>query len=483
MPHRGWSSPSILYFLAVMLGEYVADLPAARGQALPPNSPPLSALPGGPPPGAPPVRPGELVVDVIIDGNRATKDYDVQKYIHTRKDREFDPEVINGDVRRLVTSGLFRDVKTSWRQAEGGVVVIFHVEERPRIGQIKFLGNRGLSDKKLGKEIGLKVGEALNGYTAEESRRKLEELYRKEGYPQATVSLMEGDKPGDRDLVFLINEGQLQRIWWVTFDGNTIPEARLETQIQSKAGIGWYLFGGKVDRSKIEADKEKLTAYYRSLGYFRARISAWPDTDEAGKWVTLRFVIDEGPRYKVRSVAVEGNKKFAAEPLLNFLAVKSGNYFNQAEMNKDLNTITDLYGSQGHVFADVQADPRFLEEPGQLDLVYRIKEGDVFKVSEVNVHVAGEFPHTRNTVVLTRLSLLPGDIINSVKVHESERRLKAAQVFETNPAEGDAPRIVIKPPDAMSLGPTVRGQEPDAPSRTSPSVPVPPQPPSPYQPR
>jgi len=269
----------------------------------------------------------------------------------------------------------------------------------------------------------------------------------------------------------------------VTFDGNTIPEARLETQIQSKAGIGWYLFGGKVDRSKIDADKEKLTAYYRSLGYFRARISAWPDIDDSGKWVTLRFVIDEGPRYKVRSVAVEGNKKFAAAPLLNFLAVKSGNYFNQAEMNKDLNTITDLYGSQGHVFADVQADPRFLEEPGQLDLVYRIKEGDVFKVSEVNVHVAGEFPHTRNTVVLTRLSLLPGDIINSVKVHESERRLKAAQVFETNPAEGDAPRIVIKPPDAMSLGPTVRGQEPDAPSRTPPYVPAPPQPPSLYQPR
>ena len=29
---------------------------------------------------------------------------------------------------------------------------------------------------------------------------------------------------------------------------------------------------GKVDRSKIEADVAKLTAYYRSFGFFKARI-------------------------------------------------------------------------------------------------------------------------------------------------------------------------------------------------------------------
>ena len=90
----------------------------------------------------------------------------------------------------------------------------------------------------------------------------------------------------------------------------------------------------------------------------------------------------------MRSVAVDGGTKFATEPLLEFLELKGGEYFNQSESNKDVTTLIDLYGSQGHVFADVQADLRFLEEPGQLDVVYRIKEGDVFKVSEINVHIA-----------------------------------------------------------------------------------------------
>ena len=44
-------------------------------------------------------------------------------------------------------------------------------------------------------------------------------------------------------------------------------------------------------------------------------------------------------------------------------------------MNTDLQWLKDLYGSQGYVFADIQAEPVFLEEPGKIDLVYHIDEG------------------------------------------------------------------------------------------------------------
>lgn len=404
---------------------------------------------------------GQLVVDVVLAGNYFTKEYDIQKYIHTRKDREFDPQVVQGDVRRLVTSGLFRDVKTKLRQEPNGVAVIFELEERARIHAIKFVGNRGISEKKLNKEIGVKLGDPLNTYSAEESRRKIEELYHHEGYPNATVTLLEGDKQGDRNLIFEIVEGPVERISRVVFENNTIAtDGRLKTQIQSKPGWAWYFFGGKVDRSKIDADLEKLTVYYRNLGYFKARVSRRMDYDDSGKWVTLRFIIDEGPRYRVRNVAIEGNEKFASQPLLDFLSLKSGEFFNQSLMTRDLNTLTDLYGSQGHVFADVQADPRFLEEPGLIDLVYRVKEGEVFRVGEIHVNIAGEFPHTRQTVVLNRLGFGPGEKIDMRRVRDAERRLMASQLFAGAPGTpGEPPKITIRPPEFNS---TIRGQEPDA---------------------
>ncbi len=272
----------------------------------------------------------------------------------------------------------------------------------------------------------------------------------------------------------MINEGQLERIESVIFEGNSIsPDGVLKTKIQSKPGYFWYLFGGKVDRAKIDADVQTLTAYYRALGYFRARVSRTLDYDESGKWLALKFMIDEGPRYVVRNVSVAGGDKFATDPLLKFLEMKSGEHFNQGESNKDVNTLVDLYGSQGHVFADIQADLRFLEEPGQLDIVYRVKEGDVFSVSEVNVHIAGEFPHTRQTVVLSRLSLRPGDTIDTRELRNSERRLKASQLFAGTQNDGEPPRIQVRPPDLNSLN-TIRGQEPEQTRAIPPAQPAPP---------
>lgn len=487
MAHPGCCRLTAFQLAGLLLAAASAIPANIRAQSFPlsgPQNAPYSAAPQVPPYGPPPtnalppiadLQPAQparqLVVNVQVLGNSQTKDYEIAKHIHTRADREFDPELVQADVRRLVTTGLFKDVKTFTRPAEGGVVVIFEVFERPRIHKILFLGNRGMSEKMLTKEIGLKPGDPLNSYSCDEARRKIEELYRTKGYPTATVSLLEGDQPGDKDLVFLINEGQIERIAWVSFAGNTVAsDARLKTQIESKPGFLWYFFKGKVDRTKIDSDVEKITAYYRSLGYFRARVGRELSFDDSGKWLSLKFIIDEGPRYVVRNVSVEGNKKFADGPILDYLQLQSGDYYNQAAMNRDLNTLVDIYGSQGHVFADVQADPRFLEEPGQLDLVYRIQEGDVFSVSEINVHIAGEFPHTRQTVVLNRMGFGPGDILDTRKIRDAERRLKASQLFTVNPQEGEPPKVVVRPPDPLSIGSlaeqprpsTIRGQSPSA---------------------
>ena len=48
-------------------------------------------------------------------------------------------------------------------QAEdGGVVLTYVVQVRPRITEIKFEGNKKLSDSKLKKKITVKVGEPLD---------------------------------------------------------------------------------------------------------------------------------------------------------------------------------------------------------------------------------------------------------------------------------------------------------------------------------
>jgi outer membrane protein insertion porin family len=430
------------------------------------------------PPGAQPLTPAtptsserQIVAGVEIIGVPPQRHQEVHRHLHTKKDRDFDPEEVQGDVRRLHGTGLYRQIKTFKRDTEHGVVIIYQLAERPRIRMVKHLGNRGISDKKLNKEHGLKPGAPLSAFETENARRVIEELYHRSGFPKATVTILEGNQVGDQNVIFVINEGQLQRIKGVQFEGNQIAsDDRLKTQIESKPGYFWYFIRGKVDREKIDQDVQKLTAYYRSLGYFSARIGRELVFDDSSKWVTIKFIIDEGPRYVVRNVSIEGLTKFRQEPLLSNMKLKRGEFFSQEDMLRDQALLTDLYGSIGHAFADIEPKPRFLEQPGELDLVYEVKEGDVFHVGNINVHIKGDFPHTRETVILNRLSLRHGDLVDMREIRNSERRLKASQLFIANPTEGDPPRIVVKPPPLDSIRAvaarraaevTVRAQNPE----------------------
>lgn len=366
----------------------------------------------------------------------------------TKVGRPFDAPQLQRDVKMLMSKGWFVDVKPRRDNVAGGVIITMEVVERAILEYVKFLGNKKVPKGSLAKQVDLKKGSPLDPYMVDEGKRKLEDYYKGKGFNGIQVTILEGTKLNDRGAIYLIHEGPEQKIKIVHFVGNTITtEARLRTQITSKKPI-FFFFGGKFDHKKLDEDIDKLTAYYRGLGFFKARIGREFTYNDEQNQVLITFVIEEGPRYKVREVRLLGNTKFTTPQLQEHLTLKGTEFYDQAKMNKDVSLIRDIYGGQGYIFADVQAEPRFLEEPGTLDLVYNLKEGDRYRVSKINIHIEGDNPHTRSNTVLNRLSLRPGDIIDLNKLRQSERRLKASQLFLTDPTKGTAPKIVFSPPDS-----------------------------------
>jgi outer membrane protein insertion porin family len=479
------SGPMIGNPAGPMVGSPVAAPLAAPvgAQFAPPGAPPGPAQAAASASGAS----QEMVVDVQIRGNKALPLSKILPHIRTRTGRPFDLERIEEDVRRLDHTHMFVNVKTFSQQVPGGRIVIFDVVERPLLTDVLFLGcGAGIHQKTLRKEADIKKGDPVDPFAIEEARRKLEEFYHTKGFSNARITLLEGNKPEDRRAIFLIDEGTKQRIWKVKFIGNTIAtDDRLQTQIKSKPPF-LVFFKGELDRKQLDEDRELLTAYYRGLGFFRARIgSPLVEFDEKEDWATVTFVIDEGPRYKIRNVSVIGNSKYSNDQLMADLKLNNGAYFNQSKMNKDVSLLQDKYGGIGYVFADIKADPRFLEEANQLDLVYNIKEGDRYRVGKINVQIKGEYPHTQITTILNRMSLKPGDIVDIREIRASERRIKQSGLFEANPATGNPPKIVFSPPGQETKdpeednktevankpkmgrgpGPNFRGQSPDSDSR------------------
>ncbi|HEX3869083.1 MAG TPA: BamA/TamA family outer membrane protein, partial [Pirellulales bacterium] len=164
--------------------------------------------------------------------------------------------------------------------------------------------------------------------------------------------------------------------------------------------------------------------------------------NERQNWMTLTFVIDEGPRYKVENISIVGNSKFDNPTLEKVLKLKDGEFFDQHIMQQDLTALQDKYGAVGYIFAAVEPDLRFEEEPGKLDLVYQVQEGSRYRIGRVEVKISGDNPRTRRHTVLNRISVRPGQIADIRELRDSERRLKGSGLFTNKPAEGIEPRLV-----------------------------------------
>jgi outer membrane protein insertion porin family len=408
----------------------------------------------------------EPVGEIRVVGNKTIPSSQILDQLQTRVGRPFDPALVQKDVLKLTSRGWFVNVKPSYERAANGRVVIFTVVERPVIRFVEYLGNKEIREKKLRKETDLKVGGPVDPYAVEEGRRKIIALYQRSGFNDVQVVIVKGDKPTDNGIVYSIHEGAMQKIWKVVFEGNEFAsDGQLRTKVLSKKPI-LYVFKGYVDREQIEADKDRLTAYYRSFGFFQAKVGAIPELDEDGEWMTLRFVIHEGPRYDVESVSFIGNKIFASDSLAIGIEMPGGKPFEQALMNKDVAWLKELYGSQGYVFADIQAEPIFLEEPGKLKLLYKIEEGKRWRIGNIVVHINGENPHTKIQTALNRLSIRSGEIADSTEIMASERRLMACGLFLNDPARNISPKITYHIPELdetelASQAPGYRGQSPD----------------------
>ena len=421
-------------------------------------------------PTAPAIPASEVVAEVRIVGNDTTSASQIASHITTRVGRPFDRSVVQQDVRKLASLAYFVDVKSLDEVTPQGRIVIFQVVERPTIRYLVYLGNDGQRDKTLGKQTGLKEGGSVDPYSVEEGRRKMLEHYASKGYNNAQVTIREGNQATDQGVAYVIHEGQSQRIWKVRFIGNEFAsDSRLKHLIKSKRPI-LYLFKGYLDRELIDADVDLLTAYYRSFGFFQARIGRQIEYNDKGNWADLTFVIDEGMQYQVRDVRFLGNTKFQPAPLAENVKLKGGESFEQGKMLKDAKWLQELYGSHGYVFANVRPETVYLEEPGEVDLVYHIDEGKRWRVGRIIVHIGGDNPHTRIQTALNRCTVIPGEIMDIRELHASERRLLHSSLFHIDPATNQRPKITFQIPDDEDMGLAddgpgdggVRGQSPVA---------------------
>ncbi|MSR59772.1 MAG: hypothetical protein EXS05_19395 [Planctomycetaceae bacterium] len=390
----------------------------------------------------------EPLADILVEGNKTISSDEILKKIKSRAGRPPDPKMIKEDVRALHVTRWFFQVEPRLARNDKGPVLVFKVIERPMVHSVEYKGNKKIKAKDLAELTGLKIGSPYDVGANKESARRIESHYHEKGFLHARVELEAGGSAEDRDVIFKIEEGPKVHVSAIRFKGNKeIAGDVLKTQVKTKTRILW-VFGGTFDPTTVPEDVAALKQYYHSLGYFDARIASKQLASDDKSKVTLEYQIAEGARFKVRNVQFVGNRVISEDDLRAKLRLLPNQYFNERFLTADKEKITAQYGELGRIFARIEADPLWPEESGLVDVVYKIDEDRPYRVGKVHVHIQGDHPHTKESVILTRLRFRPGQLASREKIKKSEQALKNTQIFAGPlPGAPNGPHIDVAIPD------------------------------------
>jgi outer membrane protein insertion porin family len=380
-----------------------------------------------------------LISEVIISGNQRMNKEQILAMLRTKVGTEFNPAVVDEDVRELYKTNQFSNISTSY-QSDGldKVKIFFAVREMPNMVQkVTFLGAKHLKSKELEDITGVRAGMPLNPNLNYGGCQKILAKYEEMGRSFSDCQLIKGGSLADNEIVYQITEGPKVKVRDIKFIGNSfVSGPRLATQIKSSKQ--WFgIIGGTYNKQMVEADISDLYKYYRGFGFQDVRVSPEFQRSSDGSGVTLIYHIQEGPRYRIQDVPdVHGVSQIPREQLVALSLFKPGDYLDEAKLKTDVKIITDSLGYNGQDVR-VEAIPVWLPDtPGVCNVRYEVQEKQPARVGQI--FIIGN-TRTKDNVILRQVPLFPGQILTFPDLDIAKANLMRLGIFNGGPGGPGGP--------------------------------------------
>ena len=404
------------------------------------------------------------IVDIDVEGTSALDKDVVLLRLGTKKGEVLDAKALNSDLKTVYDLGYFDDVKIILRDVSGGKKMIIQVVEKPRI---QALGVKGAKEKSIDdvlKVVNSRKGAVLNPKVLAEDMNAIRDLYRKDGYYNAKITHeIETAGQGQARLNFVIDEGQKLYIKKITIEGaKQVSESDLKSDMMLKErGIfSWFSQDGILKEDMLERDTSTLAAYYNNRGFMDAKVGS-PDIQFKDDGIYITFKVEEGARFRVEKVSIEGDliadeDKLLEQTQVRLSAGKKG-YLDRSLVREDLKTLTEYYSNFGYAYADANVRMNDHPEEKTVDVIYVMRKQQ--KVYIRRVLIEGN-TKTRDNVIMREMRLADGDLFNGKMLKRSTERLDKMGYFSSadiepvptgNPEEMDL-KVKVKDKDTGKIG-------------------------------
>jgi outer membrane protein insertion porin family len=380
-------------------------------------------------------------------GPPAVSDEFIRANIRTKEGETFARPTVDEDIKNLYATGYFFKIQVDEDSTPDGVDLTYDVQSKPILTDIKIVGNKKMSLKKLNKKITSKIGQPLDERKLFEDAQEMQKIYEKAGYQKTTVVAQPpviDELAGRGSVTFVVHETPKVKVKDVVFvNAHAFTQRQLRKAIKTRRRwmFSWLTGSGVLKEDDFADDKDTLVEYYQNDGYIDFAIQDVKFDYLTPTKMIIRFYVSEGRQYKVGSLDIKGNTLFTTSNLVNGVTVAKqrmklemtpGKIFKPAAFSKDTDTLRDLYGSKGYLEApngSTIISPKQTPNPttGTIDISYDIQEGEKCYIEKIEIK--GN-TRTKDRVLRRELAVYPGEVYDMVRVKISKSILEQLNYFE-----------------------------------------------------
>jgi outer membrane protein assembly factor BamA len=206
------------------------------------------------------------------------------------------------------------------------------------------------------------------------------------------------------------------------------------------------------DQDLVEEGQRNLVSYYQGKGYDDVKVT--PQTRREASQISLVYAVDLGDRRRVTSVRISGNRHFSQVELAGQLTVQKAEFFSHGKSNNDLlsSSVKNLkayYQNAGYADADVES--HVAEHGRNVEVTFRIREGELTRVDALNV--IGNKTQPLEKLAPAGLNLKPGEPYSQARLTKDRSQIiahyldlgypNATLLWSVNPVPAEPHRVVV----------------------------------------
>ena len=354
-------------------------------------------------------------------------------------------------VKRYWRHGLFSKVTISADSIVGDTVYLaLNLALRPRVSTINYYGIKKSEREDMEAKLGIMKGSQITPNMIDRAKILAKKYFDDKGYKNAEINIQQRDDVTGKNQVILdvnIDKHDKMKIREIIIEGNkSLKSSKIKgglfkkgvlTKMNEAGKLSSFLKSKKFTDERYKTAKQNLIDKYNELGYRDMTIvedSVW-NVDE--NHVNIYMKIDEGQKYYIRNITWVGNTVISSDDLNRMLGMKTGDVYNQKQLNKRLSedddAVGNYYWNNGYLF--YRLDPTEVNIVGDsIDLEMRISENQQAHISHVRIYGNDRL---YEEVVRRELRTKPGDLFSKDALMRSAREIQSMGFFDPEKVNPD----------------------------------------------